>query len=350
MPTDIYNKLEKKGVFRFGSDELDIFEKRLAIYFTREYKLHKNTENKSVSLDEGPLALDPEDLANFHYDEGIPFFRTFLDKETMSYTMAFFDNVPEKALTSKKTIDEAQLEKFKLITTRMKIKGNEKLLNLGCGFGYFESFLLNAYPEIQITSITHSKDQYEFLVSRISDSNDELSSDRFSLFFGELDNDTSSLLGKNEYDVVCSVGLVEQINNLQIFFGIINELLVENGRTFHHLIVSRDVIPQFLHPEKTLIGDYFPGGIILPFSAIKNYKFDNFEISDAWFVNGINYWQTLNKWHDNFWNNMHMIYPEQMNSKRVDHWNKYFVLCKAIFFPENGQACGNGQYLFYKKS
>ena len=86
------------------------------------------------------------------------------------------------------------------------------------------------------------------------------------------------------------------------------------------------------------------------FAAIKDYKFKHFEIDDAWFVNGINYWQTLNKWHTNFWNNMHMIYPEQMDSKRVDHWNKYFVLCKAIFFPENGQACGNGQYLFYKEA
>jgi cyclopropane-fatty-acyl-phospholipid synthase len=350
MKTDIYKELSDEGVFRFGSEDLEIFEKRLTIFFTREYKLHKGNENTPVILNNGPLALAPEDLADYHYDEGIPFFKTFLDEETMSYTMAFFSDDADEALKSNKTLDQAQLDKFKLIAKRMKIQGDEKLLNLGCGFGYFESFLLNTYPEIQISSITHSKDQHEFLISRMNDPGDELSSDRFRLFFGELDNNTSSLLGKNRYDVVCSVGLVEQIKNLEIFFEIINDLLVDNGRTFHHLIVSRDRIPQFLDPEETLIGEYFPGGIILPFTAIKNYKFEHFEIEDAWFVNGINYWQTLNKWHTNFWDNMNLIYPGQMDSKRVDHWNKYFVLCKAIFLPEKGQACGNGQYLFYKKT
>lgn len=350
MNKDIYSELEEREIFKFGSDELDVFEKRLTIFFTREYKLHRGSENAPVALDKGPLALAAEDLADYHYDEGIPFFRTFLDEETMSYTMAFFDNDSDIALKSNKTLKQAQLDKFKLIATRMKIQGDEKLLNLGCGFGYFESFLLSTYPDIQISSITHSKDQHEFLTTRMNDSSDPLSSDRFQLYFGELDSSTSTLLGKNKYDVVCSVGLVEQIKNIVLFFEIINDLLVENGRTFHHLIVSRDRIPQFLDPEETLIGEYFPGGIILPFAAIKNYEFEHFEIDEAWFVNGINYWQTLNKWHTNFWNNMHLIYPDQMDNKRVDHWNKYFVLCKAIFKPEQGQACGNGQYLFYKKS
>lgn len=348
MNTDIYNKLSEEGVHRIGSGELEIFEKRLSIFFTREYKLHEGN-NKAVILNSGPLALAPDDLADYHYDEGIPFFKTFLDEETMSYTMAFFSNDPNRALTCNKSLGQAQLDKFKLIANRMKIQGDEKLLNLGCGFGYFESFLLNTYPDIQVSSITHSKDQYEFLLNRINDTDDQLSSDRFRLFFGELDDNTSTLLGRNTYDVVCSVGLVEQIKNLEILFGIINDLLVENGRTFHHLIVSRDLIPQFLDPEKTLIGEYFPGGIILPFAALKNHTFEHFQVENAWFVNGLNYWETLNHWHMNFWNNMHLIYPEQMDSKRVDHWNKYFVLCKAIFYPENGRACGNGQYLLYKK-
>lgn len=349
MNTDIYNKLEKEGIYRHGSEELLKFEKRLTTYFTREYKLHKGNENEKVILNDGPLALSPEELADNHYDEGIPFFQTFLDEKTMSYTMAFFDDDPDKALNSSKTLDQAQTDKFKLIAQRMKIKGDEKLLNLGCGFGYFESYLLSTYPNIEISSITHSKDQHNFITNRMSKTDDILSSDRFHLFFGELGDDTSNLLGKYKYDVVCSVGLVEQIKNVDKFFKIIDELLVEKGRTFHHLIVSRDLIPQLLDPNKTLIGDYFPGGIVLPFSAIRDNVFENFDIDNAWFVNGTNYWQTLDKWHLNFWENIHLIYPEKMDFKRVHYWNKYFVLCKAMFLPENGRAYGNGQYLFYKK-
>jgi len=346
MP-DIFKDLHEKNIFQYGSDELEIFEKRLTQYFTREYKRHKDNKNQVVKLDEGPLALAPEELAENHYDEGLSFFKAFLDDETMSYTMAYFNEDPVKALESNKTLDQAQVDKFSLIAKRMRLKGDEKLLNLGCGFGYFESYLLNTYPELKISSITHSKDQYDHVVNRTKDSKDALSSERFHLCFGEIDDKTSSLFGREKYDVVCSMGLMEQINNIKTFFEIINELLVEEGRMFHHLIVSRDVIPQLLDPKKTLIGDYFPGGKVLPYAALKK-DFDNFKLEDSWFINGMNYWKTLDKWHSSFWKNLHCIYPDKIDSERVDYWNNYFVLCKAMFYPENGVAYGNGQYLYKK--
>ena len=77
--------------------------------------------------------------------------------------------------------------------------------------------------------------------------------------------------------------------------------------------------------------------------------FNHFKLDKSWFINGINYWQTLEKWHANFWRNLHHIYPEKMNSERLRYWNNYFVLCKAMFRPENGLAYGNAQYLFYKQ-
>ena len=348
MSIDIYNNLHKEGVFQYGSDELKRYEKQLTKYFTREYIRHKGNESQTVRLNQGPLALDPEDLADKHYDEGITFFQNFLDEETMSYTMAYFDEDPDSALASRKSLAEAQLDKFELIAQRMKLKGDEKLLNFGCGFCYFESYLLDTYPEIQISALTHSKDQYDFIISRREKPDDALSSERFQLFFGEIDSNSSTLLGRDKYDVICSVGLLEQINNIELFFEIINQLLIENGRMFHHLIVSRDLIPQFLDPEKTLIGEYFPGGKVLPFNALQR-NFDHFTLDSSWFINGMNYWQTLDKWHENFWKNLHHIYPDKMDSKRVRYWNDYFVLCKAMFFPENGQAYGNGQYLFKKQ-
>lgn len=349
MNTDLYNILHKEGVYQYGSDELKQFEKQLSRYFSREYDRYKDNDSQSVVINEGPLALAPEDLADNHYDEGLAFFQNFLDKETMSYTMAYFDEDSGNALTSKKTLDQAQTDKFALIAQRMKLKGDEKLLNFGCGFGYFESYLLSTFSDIRISSLTHSKDQHEFIQERIKDSSDALSSERFNLYFGEIDNNSSSLLGRERYDVVSSVGLMEQINNIELFFEIISELLVKDGRMFHHLIVSRDLIPQLLDPDKTLIGKYFPGGKVLPFTTLKN-NFKDFILDEAWFVNGINYWKTLEKWHENFWLNIDQIYPAKMDSKRIHYWNNYFVLCKAMFLPEDGAAYGNGQYLFYKKN
>jgi cyclopropane-fatty-acyl-phospholipid synthase len=346
---DVINELFNEGVYQYGSKELQNFEAQLTKYFSREYARYKDKADEPVKVDQGPLALAAEDLANEHYDEGIPFFKNFLDKETMSYTMAFFDDDPDKAFKSNKSLAQAQLDKFKLIAGRMKLQGNEKILNLGCGFGYFESYLLNTFPEIEVYGLTHSKDQYDFLINRINDPDDALSPQRFHVYFGEIDDNTSSNLGKGQYDVVCSVGLLEQINNIEHLFAIANELLVDKGRMFHHLIVSRDLIPQLLDPQKTMIGQYFPGGKVLPYPTLGR-DFTNFKLDDSWFINGMNYWKTLDKWHENFWKNLHNIYPEKMDSERIRYWNNYFVLCKAMFFPENGMAYGNGQYLYYKQA
>ena len=131
-------------------------------------------------------------------------------------------------------------------------------------------------------------------------------------------------------------------------FRIIGEMLADGGRMFHHLIVSRDLIPNFLDPDKTLIGNYFPGGKVLPFYALQ-FDSDVFTLEESWFINGLNYWKTLDQWHANFWKNLHLVYPAGLDTERVRYWNDYFVLCKAMFWPDNGAAYGNGQYLYRKK-
>ena len=315
--------------------------------FGREYRLHENNDISGVLVGGGPLALAPKELAKNHYDEGVAFFRSFLDTETMSYTMAYFNDDPRKAASSKKTLSQAQLDKFKLIARRMALRGDENILNLGCGFGYFESFLLETYPELRVTATTHSKDQYDFVRRRTRASHDTLSSKRFKLVYAELGSRTEVLFDRNTFDLVCSMGLLEQINNITLLYRIINDLLKDNGRMFHHLIVSRDLIPQLQDSGKTMIGDYFPGGRILPFKTLEK-DFENFKLEKSWFINGLNYWKTLDHWHANFWKNLNHVYPRFLDKERVRYWNNYFSICKAMFLPDNGAAYGNGQYLYRK--
>lgn len=347
MSENINQTLNKAGVFEYGSKELKTFEERLVRYFSREYKRHRGQHKQAPDINHGPLALAADDLAKQHYDEGVEFFRCFLDDKTMSYTMAFFGETAEEATNSSISLAAAQTRKFQLITERMELSGQEHLLNLGCGFGYYESFLLENYPSLRVSATTHSRDQYEFLINRKKERADPLSSIRFKLFFGDINPSSPDRWGKRHYDLVLSMGLLEQINNIKLLFHIINELLADNGRMFHHLIVSRDLIPQFLDSDKTLIGKYFPGGKVIPYGALQ-YDPEPYLLKNSWFINGMNYWKTLDKWHENFWNNLYLVFPDKLDVERVRYWNNYFVLCKAMFLPEDGLAYGNGQYLYQK--
>jgi len=348
MTIDIYKDLQNQGIYPYGSDELIKFEKQLTKYFSREYERYRGNNIQKVVINSGPLSVQSEELANNHYDEGIEFFDSFLDQDAMSYSMAYFESSPDKIIKSKKSLEQAQIDKFDLLVKRMRLEGKEKLLNIGCGFGYFESYLLRTFPHMEITSITHSQDQYDFIMKRIDNTDDPLSSGRFKIHLVEFDSGVISLLGREKYEVVSSIGMMEHVNNIELFYDIIYDLLAKNGRMFHHLIVSRDLIPQLLDSKETLIGSYFPGGKVLPYSTF-NIDLSGFSIEESWFVCGLNYWKTLDKWHENFWQNIDRLFPEKLDSERVKHWNNYFVLCKAMFLPENGSAYGNGQYLYKKR-
>ena len=135
---------------------------------------------------------------------------------------------------------------------------------------------------------------------------------------------------------------------MRAMFERIALLLKPDGRTFHHFITSRQLIPRFLDANNTLIGKYFPGGRIWPFDEIFKHN-DYFDPVERWFVNGLNYWRTLDEWHRRFWENVSTIYPELLDEDGMRHWNEYFSLCKVCFAPVSGTLFGNGHYLFRKR-
>ena len=112
--------------------------------------------------------------------------------------------------------------------------------------------------------------------------------------------------------------------------------------------MSQFVIPQFLDAEKTMIGDYFPGGRIWPINEFLSHD-QHLQPVQHWFINGLNYWRTIDEWHQRYWNNIHQL-EAHLSLQKIDHWNKYFMLCKACFAPFNGEVYGNAHYLFKKTS
>ena len=63
-----------------------------------------------------------------HYDLGNDFFSLWLDK-TMSYSCAYFK-------TKEDTLYQAQLQKIDHSLKKLNLKENEKLLDIGCGWGW----------------------------------------------------------------------------------------------------------------------------------------------------------------------------------------------------------------------
>jgi cyclopropane-fatty-acyl-phospholipid synthase len=334
----------------WGSKEARRKEEHVSRFLEREYKASKerawSLEELGVSTTSGPMWEETEELIEGHYDERIEFFESFLDEEYHAYSMAYYGETPEDILNNDVTLEQAQANKFGLICERAEIKGNENILNIGCGFGSFEKYLLKRYPDVRVTGITPSNVQVGYLKKKIQARDSLLGQGNFSVIKKDFSSISDEDLEPGSFDLVISIGLLEQVKNMDALNEKISRLLRKGGRSFHHFIVSKMVIPQFLDAEQTLIGGYFPGGRIWPYDEF-TFHGRGLDFQQSWFINGMNYWKTLDEWHRRYWSRMSLL-SKHLTAERLSHWNDYFILCKACFLPENGELFGNAHYLFRK--
>lgn len=347
--SSITDQLAEHDIYCYGSDELLRFESQMQKYFKREYDRWRGNkalpENYGVSSFEGSM-IDAEthDESVEHYNKEFNFYRSFLDVEYMAYTMAYYGATEENCeIDQNLTLEQAQNEKYKLLVDRAQIVDGQNILDLGCGFGGFSKYLLERFSSVTITGINPSVQQSEYIINTI-----QIDKSRFRLvrkYIADTDDDD---LPPDSYDRIVSIGALEHFSNFDLLFKQLEKILLPGGKCLHHLIVSADTIPQFISANSTLISDYFPGGHIWPYAELKRHD-SHLKLENSWFVNGKNYWKTLDEWHKRFWLSIDQLHPGTLSIKEVDHWNKYFSLCKTMFLPDNGMSYGNGQYLYVKR-
>jgi cyclopropane-fatty-acyl-phospholipid synthase len=348
----IYGKLAEAGIFGPSSKELTLYENRLTRFFEREFKRHIDNpvslQDLGISTDEGPIMEETEALMDSHYDEKPEFFASFLDTRYQAYSMAWYGKTPDAIRSSTATLEEAQHAKFALIAERAQIEGHERIFNIGCGFGSLETYLLEQYPNLEIVGITPSKVQVAYLRQRMQNPSDPLGSGRFTLIDNTFDYQFVDIIGLTKFDLVISIGAMEHSINMKTMLSLIWDILIPGGKTFHHFITSKFSVRRFLDPTKTRIGLYFPGGRVWPRDEFTHHT-DQFDLAGHWFINGLNYWRTLNVWHRRYWERIPFLYGSIFNTAAISHWNNYFLLCKAVFAPMDGSFYGNSHYLFKRR-
>ncbi len=344
------SELESLNIPAWGSEEALRKEEYVARFLEREYQAAANNPSSlkelGISASLGPMWEETEELIETHYDERIEFFNSFLDSSYRAYSMAYFGDDRDEVMNSALSLEEAQTKKFQLICDRIGIQGDEKILNIGCGFGSFERYILQRFPRVHITGVTPSNVQTSYLNACLRDEGCVLSADNFRVMKGDFSWLSENIFEPESFDLVVSIGLLEQVKNMELLNKEIAKLLKPMGKAFHHFIVSKTAIPQFLAPDKTLIGSYFPGGRIWPFEEFGHFN-GHLSFQSSWFINGMNYWKTLDEWHQSFSRNMFFLL-HHLGAARLRYWNDYFILCKACFRPLQGEAFGNGHYLFRK--
>ncbi|MCU7959234.1 MAG: class I SAM-dependent methyltransferase [gamma proteobacterium symbiont of Bathyaustriella thionipta] len=352
---DVIKELAEKGIHAWGSDELTTHEKHLTRYFSREYA---NLPDSKVDKKQWDILLqqiheatdifeNTERLMDEHYDMPFSMFHAFLDQKFLSYTIGYYAEDPESIRKSDYSLEQAQAQKFKLAVNRSGVQASDKVLDLGCGFGPLETWFSQNFEAMDITALTRSSVQADYLRSHIVNTYSDMTSGKIHVAEMDFNEFADQAIDDEPYDVIFAIGVVEHISDIRSAFSRIASLLKPGWRCFINMIVSKPAFPNFMDSEQTLVGRYFPGGKVWPFEFVPFVAKPDLNLVNKWYLNGMNYWRTLDMWHRNYWNNMSRLYPEVLDTSAVDYWNKYFVYAKAAMFgPLEGQVYGVGHYVF----
>lgn len=247
-----------------------------------------------------------------HYDIGNDFYRLWLD-DTMSYSCAYFK-------TSSDTLYEAQINKIEHTLKKLDLKPNEKLLDIGCGWGWLSIMAAQKYG-VKVVGVTISEEQCKKAQERVKELKLE---DRVEI---RLQN-YQDLEFEDYFDKVVSVGMFEHVGkeNLGLYFMKAKQVLKPGGSMLLHSILA-----MFEGKTNAWIDKYiFPGGYLPSLrevvSAMSEWDFHLLLVESL----RIHYAKTLDMWSENF-NQVLPQVREKYDEEFIRMWDLYLRSCASAF-------------------
>ena len=246
-----------------------------------------------------------------HYDIGNDLFSHMLDKRKV-YTCGYWKKASD--------LNQAQEDKLELVCRKIGLKANQRILDIGCGWGSFIKYAAEKYAA-QAVGVSVSKEQVEFAQDDCRDLPVEIRLQDYR----ELDE---------KFDHIISLGMFEHVGqkNYKKYMQVASRCLKDGGIFLLHTIGAN----QSRYSPDPWINKYiFPNGILPSMKDISKAIEGHFVLED--FHNfGQDYDKTLMAWFENFDENW-----KQLSGKYGDRfyrmWKYYLLGCAGAFRARNIQ-------------
>ena len=255
-----------------------------------------------------------------HYDLGNEFFSLWLD-DTLTYSSAIFEN-------DKLDLEKAQINKYKKLTSLIKPKIGDKVLEIGCGWGGFAEFIGKNY-DVKLDCITISKKQFDYAKNRIYKKG---LNEKINIKMQDYRD------VKNKYNSIASIEMIEAVGQdyLKNYFQSIKKYLKDDGKAAIQAITIDDKLFNIYKKKEDFIQKYiFPGGFLPSKNSLVEYaKKTGLEFAQCNSY-GVHYSNTLKIWREKFFKSWEHISKQGFDNTFKRMWNFYLSYCEAGFRSKN---------------
>jgi cyclopropane-fatty-acyl-phospholipid synthase len=314
------------SVIRVAIRNMEVFDAaggvfaRIAAFFNR--KRHSARDNS--------IEGSRRNIAD-HYDLGNEFYRLFLD-DSLAYSCAFYEK-PDDPL------GRAQVAKYERICRKLRLGAEDRLLEIGTGWGGFAAHAALKYG-CRITTTTISRKQYEFsreLFARLG------LGDRVRL----LCEDYRRLTGS--FDKAVSIEMFEAVGleHYDEYFGALQELLGPRGVALIQTITMNERrFEEYRRRPDFIQKHVFPGAELASLSEIQKSlgrvtTMSLVHLEDI----GIHYARTLREWRERFLKHLDEVRALGFDERFIRKWEYYLAYCEAGFAE---RYIGDAQVLLTK--
>ena len=246
-----------------------------------------------------------------HYDISEKLYDLFLDNNR-HYSCAYFTSEND-------SLEQAQENKMNHIIKKLNIKPNQKVLDIGSGWGTL-AINIAQKTKASVTGITLSENQLRYSANKAKEMN----------LGNQVEFKLIDYRALNEkFDRVVSVGMFEHVGRkfYKKYFNTVSKLLNEQGIALIHTIGSTSP-PRSPHPWITKY--IFPGGYTPSLSQIARPIEDSGLIVSDMEVLRMHYSHTLRNWKERFLSKKATVL-EMFDEKFFRMWEFYLASCEMAF-------------------
>ena len=251
-----------------------------------------------------------------HYDIGNSFYEAWLDP-TMTYSSAVFDSETDDLTT-------AQLNKYKRLAELANIQPDDRVLEIGCGWGGFAKFV-SQHIGAHVTGITISQAQLAYAKASLAEAGLQNKVDLKLMDYRDL---------QGRFDKIVSIEMFEAVGQAYwpVYFDTISRMLKSGGRAvIQSITIDHDAFQSYRDQPDFIQRYIFPGGMLPSIPMLQSpvaqagleLVAENGYASD--------YARTLQEWRARFLAAWPSLAGDKFDNRFKRMWELYLAYCEGGF-------------------